>query len=162
MKKGLLILAAVALFLIVVPAAMAQDEDDMGLNGNWSVGIGGGFSDKDTAPFVIGFKYWDPSWELGAEAHTSFESESQDYDQLVQAWLAYRYDLALGEEDPSNGVVFLGIGAGAIFEDFDEFENDFGPIGIVGWDTEQWGIAVKGAWYDPMLYSAVVYYHFNK
>jgi hypothetical protein len=160
MKKGLLLVAAVCLFLIVAPAAMAEDDaSNMGLDGNWSVGLGGGFSDKDVAPVVVSGKYWDPSWELGAEAFTVFQSESKDYDQLIQAWLAYRYDLEFG--DPNNGVTYVGVGVSGIFEDFDEFENTYGPIVIVGWDSTQWGVELKGAWYDPMVYSGVVYYHFN-
>jgi hypothetical protein len=164
MKKGLLILAVVCLFLVAAPAVMAQDEGGLGMTGTWSVGVGAGFSEKDTAPFVISFKYWDPSWELGTEMHTSFEEESADYDQLIQAWLAYRYDLNMGDdEDPAASVAFVGIGVGGLFQIFDDnFANSYGPIALVGWDSAEWGIELKGGWYDPMLYSAVVYYHFNQ
>jgi hypothetical protein len=164
MKKGLLLVAAICLFLALVPAAMAEqtDAENMGLTGTWSVGLGGGFSDKDVAPVVVSGKYWDPSWELGGEVFTVFQSESTDYDQLIQAWLAYRYDIMMGD-DPSEGIPYVGIGIGAIFEDFNEFENAFGPIGIIGWDSGGvWGVELKGAWYDPMIFSGVVYYHFNE
>ena len=161
MKKGLLILVAVVVFLIGAPA-YAQDGNDWTMEGTFSAGVGGGFSstDVDTAPFVLSGKYWDPSWELGVEVFTDFTSESDTYDQIAQAWLAYRYDLNTGD-DVESGTTYIGIGASGLFQELDQFGNGFGPIALIGWDSDVWGLEAKAAYYDPLVFSLVAYYHFN-
>jgi hypothetical protein len=160
MRKVLLILAALAVLLVATPA-MAQDGYDYLEMGTFSIGLGGGFGDTDTdiGPLVISGKYWDPMWELGAELYTdgSF-SDSDEYDQIGMAWLAYRYDLSVEEQ----GAAYIGIGGAGVFEIFDDnFENSFGPVALVGWDGEEWGLELKYGWFDPSLISIVAYYHFD-
>lgn len=159
MRKVILIMAALAVLLAATPA-FAQDDYDYLEMGTFSLGLGGGFGDADVdvGPFVISGKYWDPMWEIGAEIFTdgSFE-DSEDYDQFGMAWLAYRYDLSVEEE----GAAYLGIGGAGVFETIDgNFGNEFGPVGLVGWDGEEWGLELKYCYFDPSLISIVAYYHF--
>jgi len=157
MRKVLIILVALAMFFIAAPA-FAQDEYDFEM-GTWSIGMGGGFSDStDVGPFVLSGKYWDAQWEIGADVYSSFESESQDYDQIGMAWLAYRYDLSVEEASAT----YAGIGAAGIFQESEGWSSQFGPVGVVGWDSDIWGLELKWAYFDPSVISAVAYYHFNE
>jgi hypothetical protein len=163
MRKCILMLAAICLFLAMVPSTFAKDSDDWALNGKWSVGVGGGFntdSDKTVAPFVVSAKYWVQNYEIGGEAFTDFQSKSEDNDQIGQAWIAYRYDV-MGADDPGAGTTYIGIGGSGIFRDFNTYANSFGPMVLAGWDSDVWGVELKAAYYDPILLSGVVYYHFN-
>lgn len=151
MRKFLVIIVALAVFLVAAPA-FAQDD----FEGTWSVGLGGGFSDDvDVGQFVISGKYWDPMWEVGAEIFFTGDSEDE-YDQIGTIWVAYRYDLSVN----SDSATYVGIGGAGLFEDFSGFANSFGPIGIVGWDADQWGLELKWAYFDPSVFSACAYYHF--
>ena len=152
MRKGLIALAVLGLLFAATPA-FAQD-----MMGTFSAGIGGGFGEEDLGPFVISAKYWDPMWEVGAEILTSFEDESMDYDQLGLVWIAYRYDVTY-EED---GAAYVGIGGGGIFNQSDWFENQFGPVAMIGWDADIWGLEFKYGYFDPSLFTIVAYYHFNE
>jgi hypothetical protein len=156
MRKGLITLIALGLMLLAAPA-YAQ-EGTVYDEGTFAVGIGGGFSgDTDVGPFVLSGKYWNETWEIGAEVYTSFEDESQDYDQVGLGWIAWRYDVSMTED----GATYVGIGGAGLFEDYTEFSNSFGPVGLIGWDGEEWGGELKIAWFDPIVASGVVYYNFN-
>lgn len=151
MRKFLAIIVALVVFLVASPA-YAQDD----FVGTWSVGLGGGFSDGvDVGQFVISGKYWDPMWEVGGEIFFTGD-EDDEYDQIGMIWVAYRYDLAVN----SDSATYVGIGGAGIFEDWTGFENTFGPIGLVGWDADQWGLELKWAYFDPSVISACAYYHF--
>jgi hypothetical protein len=41
------------------------------------------------------------------------------------------------------------------------YGNSIGPIVLLGWDSNVWGVELKAAWYNPTLVSAVVYYTFG-
>jgi hypothetical protein len=172
MKKVILFAVAVALFLIAAPTFAQQPcpppaGDSVLSNGTFSVGVGGGFqagtsqgAGHDTvAPIIVSAKYWDPNWELGAEAFTVFKKNSTTDDQLGQAWVAYRYDLNYGEGS-FNGYTYVGVGVGGIFK-ANNFGNSVGPVILVGYDADEWGVEAKGAWYDPTLVSVVAYYNFD-
>lgn len=152
MRKVFMLLLALGILLVASPA-FAQDME----YGTFSLGLGGGFGDDtDPGPFVISGKYWDPSWELGADVYFSGDEEDE-YDQVGLVWLAYRYDLNVSED----GAAYVGIGGAGIFEE-QNFGTQFGPIGLVGWDADVWGAELKYAYLDPSLISIVVYYHFNE
>ena len=152
MRKALIILAAFVLLFAASPV-YAQDYMDMG---TFSIGLGGGFGDDtEVGPFVLSGKYWDPMWELGADVYWSGDEEDE-YDQVGMVWLAYRYDLSVDEESAT----YLGIGGAGLFEDIG-FGSQFGPIGLVGWDSEGWGLELKYAFFDPSIISAVAYWHFE-
>ncbi len=152
MRKALVVLAALALLFVATPT-FAQDYMEYG---TFSIGLGGGFGeDIDPGPFVLSGKYWDPEWELGAEVYWSGDEEDE-YDQVGMAWIAYRYDLDVQEES----AVYVGIGGAGIFEEYSGFENSFGPVGLIGWDAEEWGLEFKYSWFDPGIFSVVAYYHF--
>ena len=154
MRKVLMILLALSLLLVASPA-FAQDMEME--YGTFSIGLGGAFGDEiDPGPIVISGKYWDPMWEIGADLYFAGEEESADYDQLGMVWVAYRYDLNVSEE----GSTYVGIGGAGIFEEWD-FENQFGPVGLVGWDSEVWGAELKYAYFDPSIISVVIYYHID-
>jgi hypothetical protein len=151
MRKALIVLVALVMIFAAAPA-FAQNYTEMG---TFSIGLGGGFGDStDVGPFILSGKYWDPMWELGAEVYWSGDTEDE-YDQIGMAWLAYRYDLSVEEEN----AIYAGIGGAGVFEDYD-FGNQFGPIGMIGWDATQWGLEFKWAWFDPSVLSLVAYYHF--
>jgi len=169
MRNAILILTAFCLYLTVVPAAFAQKENPWILNGKWSIGAGGEFSAniwaKDKAPFVVSGKYWTENWEGGAEAFTSFEQMSKEHDQVGQLWIAYRRNV-FGSDNTKSGSTYLGIGASTILMEWDQgfytYGSDFGPMVVVGWDSNAWGAELKAAYYDPLVISTVVYYHFGR
>jgi len=140
--------------LLTASPAFAQE-----MMGTFSVGIGGGFSDVDVAPFVISGKYWDYEWEAGLDIFTSFESESSDYDQIGMVYLLYRYGL---DQQYQDGSAYLGIGGGFIFNDWRDFSNQFGPVGAIGWDAYEWGLELKYGYFDPGIFNICVYYNFNQ
>jgi hypothetical protein len=161
MKNGLLILAAVGLMLVATPAAFAQEQvwpTGFLSNGEYAIGLGAGFSNKDVSRYIVAGRYWGASWELGAEAFTVFQKESDRYDQLFQSWLAYRYNLNISK-GAGRYLTYVGIGAGGIFKENQTFDNSVGPVGLVGWDSDLWGVQAKAAWYSPTLFSIVVYYN---
>jgi hypothetical protein len=153
MRKLLVLLVALGLFFTASPA-FAQDYDlEMGF---FSIGLGGGFGDDyDPGPLVLSGKYWDPQWEIGADVYWSGDTQDE-YDQIGMVWLAYRYDLSVNDDSAT----YVGIGGAGIFQEY-AFGNQFGPIGIVGWDSDVWGAELKWAFFDPSIISAVVYYHFE-
>lgn len=165
MRKALLAVIALGVLMIATPA-FAQDT----MMGTFSAGLGGGFGDEDVGPFVLSGKYWDYEYELGAELFYSGDTEDE-YEQLGMIWALYRYDLSAEEES----TVYMGIGGGFLLDDDEaeipegaevapersEFGNDWGIVAAVGWDAEVWGLEFKYGWFDPSLYSIVVYYHFE-
>ncbi len=154
MRKVFVILIALVLFFAATPA-FAQDYDEW--MGTFSIGLGGGFGDDtDVGPFVLSGKYWDPMWEIGGEVYWSGDEEDE-YNQIGMAWIAYRYDLSTNED----GATYVGIGGAGIFEEQAGFANSFGPVGLIGYDTEVWGLEAKWAYFDPSVLSFIVYYHFE-
>lgn len=154
MRKGLLIILALALMLVAAPAYAQGTMYDMGV---FSVGLGGGFSDDPSVgPFILSGKYWTEQWELGGEVLASGDTKDE-YDQIGLAWLAYRYDIDVNEDSAT----YFGLGLAGIFEDYGGFENTWGPTGLVGWDADIWGLELKYSWFDPGVASFVVYYHFE-
>jgi len=155
MRKVLLVLVA-AVFLLVAAPAFAQGDDYLEY-GTFSLGLGAGFGDDvDPGQWILSGKYWDPMWEVGAEMYWTGDEEDE-YDQIGMAWIAYRYDLDVQEESAT----YVGIGAAGIFEEWSGYENQFGPVGIVGWDADIWGLELKWAYFDPSVFSVVAYYHFE-
>jgi hypothetical protein len=123
--------------------------------GVFSLGLGYGFGeDVEPGPFVLSGKYWADVWEVGAEVYFSGD-DADEFDQIGTGWLAYRYDVDVEDE----GATYLGIGIAGLFEDYTGFENSFGPVGLVGWDSEIWGLELKYQWFDPGIFSFVAYYH---
>ena len=167
MRKGILILVAICLFLAMVPAAFAQKEDDWTKNIKWSVGLGGGFSENDAAPFVLSGKVYGDMWEAGGELFSLFASSSDTYDQMGRAYVAYRYNI-MASEDPKAGTTYVGIGAANLFKEADDpaiggvYGNSIGPIVIAGWDADIWGVELKASYHDPIVISGVVYYNFSQ
>jgi len=149
MRRALLILAAVGLFFFAAPA-FAQDE----YLGTFSVGLGGAFGEEDVGPWVLSGKYWDAEWELGAEVFWSGD-DMDEYDQIGFAWLVYRYDVWL-EEDSAT---YVGIGGGGIFEET-MFANNWGPVAVIGWDAQEWGLEFKYGYFDPSVFSICAYWNF--
>jgi hypothetical protein len=139
--------------MLIASPVFAQE-----MMGTFSLGLGGGFGEGDVAPFVVSGKYWDQQWEAGIEAFTSFEEESSDYDQIAFGWLAYRYNLSTEYEE---GTAYLGVGGGGIFNE-QSFENQFGPVGVLGWDQYEWGLELKYGYFDPGIFSICAYYNFNE
>jgi hypothetical protein len=156
MRQGILIAVAVCLMLATAPAAFADEPTLFLSNGEWSVGLGGGFSNKDVGQYVLSGKYWGVSWEIGAEAFTAFKSKSDKYDQLLQSWVAYHYNLHPYVPNKVEDGPYIGIGLGDVWR-ADALDNSIGPIGVVGWDNDDWGAELKASWYKQTLISVVIY-----
>ena len=163
MRKGILILVAICLFLAMVPAAFAQKDDDWTKNIKWSIGAGGGYSSGDpaAAPLVVSAKLWGDMWEAGGELFSDFSSKSDTYDQIGRAYAAYRYDI-MASEDPKAGTSYIGIGIANVFQEWEGLGNSIGPIVIAGWDSDVWGVELKASYHDPIILSGVVYYNFSQ
>jgi len=129
---------------------------DLGLDfdGHASVGLGAGFGDEDVGPGVLSGKYTDDWLEVGAELFYDGDTEDQ-IDTLALAWLLYRHNLHVEE----NNTPWLGVGIGETFE-ADSYEDSFGIVAAMGWEGRSWGMELKWGYFDPSLYSFVVYYHF--
>lgn len=142
--------------LIMLALPLPAGAFDLGLDfdGHMSVGLGGGFGDNDVGPGVLSGKYWDEWIEIGGEVFWDNDTEDK-IDQLALAWLIYRYNL----HEEENNTPWLGVGMGNIFEK-NNFEDSFGFISAMGWEGRGWGMEFKWGYFDPSLYSFVVYYHF--
>jgi hypothetical protein len=153
MRNLFIMIIALTLLLVAAPA-FAQDDNTFE-EGTWSAGLGGGFGDSvDIGQYVVSGKYWDPQWEIGGEVF--FTNDTDNNDQIGMLWIAYRYDLSV---NPGNAT-YVGIGGAGLFSDWNGFSNGFGPIGLVGWDSDDWGLELKWAYFDPSVISACAYYHF--
>ena len=154
MRKFLPVAAAV-IFLMVSSPAWAFDFDlNLETAGKISIGIGGGFGDEEVGPGVLSGKYVDDFLEIGIEALYDGDQEDE-IDALFLSWLIYRYNLY--EED--RNTPYLGVGITKSFL-ADSYEDDFGIMAAMGWDTKRWGMELKWAYFDPSLYTFVAYYHF--
>jgi len=152
MRRTIIIPAVLAILILAASPVRAFD---LGLGeGDLSIGIGAGFGDDEVGPGVLSGKYWDDWLEIGAEVFYDNDKENQ-IDQLALAWLIYRYDLHVEE----NNTPWLGVGFGKIFER-NSFEDSFGYVSAMGWEGRGWGMEFKWGYFDPSLYSFVVYYHF--
>ncbi len=152
MKKYLLILAS--LLILAIPSPLYALDLGLDFDGNFSVGLGGGFGDNDVGPGVLSGKYWDDWLEIGGEIYYDGDQEDE-IDQLGLLWLIYRHNLHVEE----NNTPWLGVGIGETL-DANSYENSFGFIGAMGWEGRRWGMELKWGYFDPSLYSFVVYYHF--
>jgi hypothetical protein len=139
---------------IFLTAAPAMAFPDFGLDGRLSAGLGAGFGDEDVGPFVLSGKYWSETVEGGLELFYDGDT-GDDIDQFGLAWLAVRYTL-----HPEEGnSTYMGMGGGLMVNK-SSFENSFGYVALLGWDSEQWGFEFKYGYYDPSIYSVVTYWHF--
>jgi hypothetical protein len=152
LKNFLILALSIGLFLAAVPAYAF----DLGLDfdGNLSVGLGGGFGDNDVGPGVLSGKYSADWLEVGAELFYDGDKEDE-IDQLGLVWLIYRHDLHVEE----NNTPWLGVGFGETF-DANSYEDSFGFVSAMGWQGRGWGMELKYGYFDPSLYSFVVYYDF--
>ncbi len=137
-------IAAVVFFFLATPVYA----------GDFSVGLGAGFGDNDVGPGVISGKYWDEWYEVGAELF--YDNDKGDaIDQLALSWFIYRYNLYVEE----NNTPWLGVGIGKTFEQ-NSYQDSFGFVSAMGWEGRGWGMEFKYGYFDPSLYSFVVYYGF--
>lgn len=156
MMRKFLPFVAVVVFLMLASPVWAFDFDfNFETNGRLSIGLGGGFGDERVGPGVLSAKYVDNFLEVGIEGLYDGDTEDQN-DALALGWLLYRYNLY--EEDRNTPYFGLGIGRTYMAQ---SYENGFGIISAMGWDTNFWGLELKWGYFDPSLYTFVAYYHFK-
>lgn len=147
---------AILVFLMISSPAWAFDFDlNLETAGRISIGLGGGFGDEDVGPGVLSGKYVDSFLEVGMEGLWDGDQEDE-IDSLGLAWLIYRYNLY--EEE--RNTPYIGVGIAHTFL-ADSYEDGFGIIAAMGWDTNFWGLELKWGYFDPSLYTFVAYYHFK-
>jgi hypothetical protein len=149
-RIGICFLATIVVgILCSAPASMAST-----LPGSFSAGLGGGFGDEDMGPIVVSAKFWSRSWEAGGEVF--YDGDTGDtIDQIALAWVLYRFDLHSEERN----YMYAGLGPGNVFNK-NKVEDSFGIIGSLGWDGKDYGLQFKYGYFDPSIYSFVVYWHF--
>jgi hypothetical protein len=148
LRKASLAGFAPALFLIAAPVFAG------GFLGDFSVGLGAGFGDEKVGPGVISGRFWSNTLEVGAELFYDGDT-GDEIDQFGFTWIAVRYDLTTEEGNST----YLGVGGGGLFEK-NLYENDVGFMTLLGWDGKGWGLEMKYGYFDPSIYSLVVYYNF--
>lgn len=154
MRKALFIPLVILLLTAASPAYAFDWDLGLDFDGHASIGLGGGFGDNDVAPIGISLKYWDTWLEIGGEAY--LDNDTEDHiDQLGLLWLLYRMNVY--EEE--NNTPWMGAGIGSLIEE-NAFEDNFGFVAAMGWEGNKWGMEFKWGYFDPSLYSFMVYYHF--
>ncbi|MCK4719005.1 hypothetical protein KAU08_00025 [bacterium] len=155
MRATILVLAVICFFLVGSPALAFDLDFNIETSGDISIGLGAGFGDEDVGPGVLSGKYVDKVLEIGIEGLYDGDEEDQ-IDGLAFLWLIYRYNLY--EEE--RNTPYMGIGVANGFA-MNSFQDDFGIMAAMGWDTNTWGLELKWGYFDPSLYTFVAYYHFD-